>query len=29
MDKHPKLAQEEIRQAFDFSTKEEANEWRI
>jgi len=27
MDKHPKLAQEEIRQAFDFSTKEEADEW--
>ena len=27
MDKHPKLALEEVRQAFDFSTREEADKW--
>ena len=27
MDKHPKLALEEVRQAFDFSTRKEADEW--
>lgn len=27
MDKHPKLALEEVRQAFDFSTKKETEEW--